>query len=944
MGQIRVHKAKGLKTFRNELTLNEGSLITADNVVIDRDDVIESRRGFSTYSQDFGNSSDRAKQILQYKDTLLLHYDDKLMYDDGSGDLNQFEGVYEEVEDNLRIKGIEANGNFYFTSDDGVKKISATNSTQFTTSAGYIIDSGAPKALDVFSFIDPVSTSGFFETAKTIGYRVVWGYKDVNENLILGAPSAISIVNNTTGGNRTTKLQFTIPSSITNGSDYFYQVYRSAQSSSDLPEDELNLVFEDFPTSTDYTNGYVEVSDVTPEDFRTSGTPLYTNPISGETILQANEQAPLCTDIAEFKNSVFYANTKTRHKKNLNIISVSGLSNGDQITIGFTGGSSTTYTFQASENIGAREVLLSTSGTVAQNIDDTARSLVRVINRDTSSFVYAYYISSVNDVPGQILLEARSLSDTDFYVKVSDVSMSPNFNPQLPTTETELSDNEEFPNRIYYSKTSEPEAVPIVNYFDVGERDSAIKRIIALRDSLFIMKEDGIYRLSGSDTTSFVVSLFDSSSPIAAPDSAAVLNNQIYMLTRQGVVTVTDSGVSIISRDIERKILEPINKNSNFDQYIFGVSYESDRAYIMWMPEIANDTVATQCYRYNVFTRTWVRWDVSATCGLVIEGSDKLYIGAADTNGIEAERKDYDRTDFVDRDYIVDLLDDSVNSTVLNLPAITREEVNDIILQNQYITISRFNRLLSKLDMDVYLDDTDYKSSLTISVGGNLATSLNNLINKINADDASYDYSTTLGLPDGNIEELRDKYNALVSDLNSSTGTFYLNYRQYTDLVFYESYITEINANTNKITLAEEIPLLVGDLVHYKSIRSEVQWSPQTVDTSGMMKQFREATLMFDQMSFSQGSFIFRSDISDDQIFTTFNGEGNGAYGSQIYGEFTYGGGADQRQIRTYVPRNKQRSRFIIMGFLHNIGRENFAITGYSLTYNSDTTERAYRR
>ena len=32
-------KAKGLGTYHNELGLKEGSLLTADNVVIDRDDV-----------------------------------------------------------------------------------------------------------------------------------------------------------------------------------------------------------------------------------------------------------------------------------------------------------------------------------------------------------------------------------------------------------------------------------------------------------------------------------------------------------------------------------------------------------------------------------------------------------------------------------------------------------------------------------------------------------------------------------------------------------------------------------------------------------------------------------------------------------------------------------------------------------------------------------------
>jgi len=37
------------------------------------------------------------------------------------------------------------------------------------------------------------------------------------------------------------------------------------------------------------------------------------------------------------------------------------------------------------------------------------------------------------------------------------------------------------PNRIYYSKFQQPEAVPIVNFIDVGSKDTQILRVIALR-------------------------------------------------------------------------------------------------------------------------------------------------------------------------------------------------------------------------------------------------------------------------------------------------------------------------------------------------------------------------------------------------------------------------------------------------------------------------------
>ncbi|GAG62767.1 unnamed protein product, partial [marine sediment metagenome] len=121
-----------------------------------------------------------------------------------------------------------------------------------------------------------------------------------------------------------------------------------------------------------------------------------------------------------------------------------------------------TYTFKASENIASKQVLLATAGSVSQNIDDTARSLVTVINRNSGT-VYAYYISGTEDVPGMILLEARTLSDIEFFVKVGAGVDGKAFNPTLPEDNSEVSSNQESPNRIYFSKTNVPEAVPLVS-------------------------------------------------------------------------------------------------------------------------------------------------------------------------------------------------------------------------------------------------------------------------------------------------------------------------------------------------------------------------------------------------------------------------------------------------------------------------------------------------
>jgi hypothetical protein len=121
-------KHKGISSYSNPLNPNvviDGTLHDGVNIVIDRNEVAEPRRGFAQYGNTFGVSSDRTKQILNYKDTVLRHALTGIQYDsDGSGTFLSFLGdAVSEIETGLRIKYIEANGNLYLVSSTGIKKI-----------------------------------------------------------------------------------------------------------------------------------------------------------------------------------------------------------------------------------------------------------------------------------------------------------------------------------------------------------------------------------------------------------------------------------------------------------------------------------------------------------------------------------------------------------------------------------------------------------------------------------------------------------------------------------------------------------------------------------------------------------------------------------------------------------------------------------------------------
>lgn len=763
-------------------------------------------------------------------------------------------------------------------------------------------------------------------------------------------------------------LRVNIPEAVT--ANYYLQIYRSdiAQATgatvlTDLvPNDEMQLVSETYPTAAELVAGVMEVLDQTPDEF--AGANLYTNPSTGEGILQGNDVPPLAKDINRFKNVIFYANTQTRQRLNFNLLGVTnfkagsvtnvtatnpavitsdtahGLVNNDLVYINGTGvtaidgkiwkvtvvspttfsipvlatGSSGGYWTNAmvaivdsnstqqyyfvkevaevttittiadtanslngdyftinsgqdqtlyyvwyktsggvesdpavsgrtgikvevatgatanqvasdtreklsqypldfnisgatnnvivtnvlkgvtsnatagtsgfaisvdqqghGETDSLNEVALSTLVSPAQAVDATARSFQNVVNRNSSEDVYIYYLSGLSDVPGKMLIEGRTLSAGQFYIIANNAAVGDSFDPSItpthfisgntvanPTVVTTtanhglvsndraviafssstplinglktvtnlsattfsvpvnvtvagttgvlinadsavISDNETKGNRVYFSKLNQPEAVPLVNYFDVGSQENAVSRIYPLRDSLFVFKEnEGLYRISG-ETAPFNLALFDSTCNLIAADSVSPLNNNIYCWTDEGIEAVSESGIDTVSRDIDNIILKLGSAvYENFKTVTWGIGYQSDQAYIVYTNAMRTDDVATIGWRYNLLTEKWTTIDKSETCGIVKGSDDKLYMGAGDLNFIDQERKNFDRTDYADRQWVKNLTANSFFDAGerIKLSSVTNTEVGDVLVQEQYVTVYNFNSLLAKLDLD----------------------------------------------------------------------------------------------------------------------------------------------------------------------------------------------------------------------------------------------------
>lgn len=205
------------------------------------------------------------------------------------------------------------------------------------------------------------------------------------------------------------------------------------------------------------------------------------------------------------------------------------------------------------------------------------------------------------------------------------------------------SSNDSVDNRVYESKPYEFEAVPLLNYADIGEKNKPVLKLAVMRNTVFAFKDDGIF----IRTAPLTWELFDPTVRLIAPASVVTLQNQIYALTSQGVVGITDTGVEILSRPIEDKLLALQKLNyTKLKQLTYAVSYESEHTYELRCITATGDSYPTQAFIWNALDRNWVRDTLIAKHAIVNPVDDKRYMVGA--TQITVERKTGGSNDYQD--------------------------------------------------------------------------------------------------------------------------------------------------------------------------------------------------------------------------------------------------------------------------------------------------------
>jgi hypothetical protein len=701
--QDKITRCTGLVAQYNPLTTLPGALSKANDCFIRRENMIEDRRGHKLY----GTLSTQPAQLMSYSNTVLAHRGSNVAYDNGSGTFTDYSGSY-SAPSGQKMRFTEQFSNLYGTTSLGVKV--------FTDIVGSAARSaGVPRCLDP-SYSLNTSASGFLAAGFQAAYRCCLQRTDANSNSLRGYPSTRLWVTNpnytttanihsnttldgigsttglvngmtvtgtgipagttisglsgssctlsnaatatTTGvsvtfsANRNADLTLYLPQeAAVNDVVEFYRTAQVSGTASDASGDEMALVYQYSLTSTDVSNGYVIFTDSITDALR--GAALYTSP-SQEGISQANDRPPLCKDIGFFKSKyMLYANTSTKQRLYVTLVGTAGLS-GNTITL-----AGVTYNFGGTEIIsggGSPQVQVGATGVAAVDIDTTARSLVRVINRYAgNTSVYAYYLTGPSDLPGQIMIEEKGIGASAYTVQSSNSTIGAMFFPAPPvspaTNSKSTSSNQTQKNAVFYSKVQQGEHVPALNYLLVGPANKAILRIAPLRDSTIVVKEEGVYRIAGEDPTSFTVVPIDLTVFCKSADSVAVLGNQVYMLSNQGVVSISDTAVQVISREIEQ-LIQPLLTYSSISSLTTGFAYESERSYFISTMTNSTDLVQTQTFVYNYFTKTWVRHSYALVAG-VVGSDDKMYFAKPSDMGVYQERKSFTDADYADPEYSI---------------------------------------------------------------------------------------------------------------------------------------------------------------------------------------------------------------------------------------------------------------------------------------------------
>lgn len=214
MAQLVQLEAKGLSLTPNSLSAPSGSLSVASNLIMDREGIYRSRRGMP-YSASFA-SIGTADSLSNYLGGLYAAgyagsnlNSPALEYASSAGGAfascsassptSTASFSFAPLRQGLQMRFSEANKNLYVSTWQGIQRFDSLSGAAFLAGMSRARDAVAVLCSQTDA-VPPVGTynTGFLMPDTACAYRVVWGYRDRNGNVVLGPPSGRYTVRNPT--------------------------------------------------------------------------------------------------------------------------------------------------------------------------------------------------------------------------------------------------------------------------------------------------------------------------------------------------------------------------------------------------------------------------------------------------------------------------------------------------------------------------------------------------------------------------------------------------------------------------------------------------------------------------------------------------------------------------------------------------------------------------
>ncbi len=199
-----------------------------------------------------------------------------------------------------------------------------------------------------------------------------------------------------------------------------------------------------------------------------------------------------------------------------------------------------------------------------------------------------------------------------------------------------IANQSSFPSRIQFSNVVDPGTWTSTDWIDIGKGDgSGINGLAVLLDTLYIFKENAIYRLSGTNRDDFVLSRMVTDVGCTSGHSIQVINNKIIFQAKDGIY-IYDGGINIrkISSKIDATVDDLVATRNQFS-----VSGNFKRLTQYWLSVTSGSgTKHNLILVYDYFNDAWTKYTgIDANAMTTLNDNDdveQLFTGSAATQSV----------------------------------------------------------------------------------------------------------------------------------------------------------------------------------------------------------------------------------------------------------------------------------------------------------------------